>query len=161
MGRARQKARHSTPSFWSAFGDPASHHRRGRESGDWRVATTPIARRRPPSDVSICTGTLCREGCPAAPLCGVIRVAGATSRSTMACPARPGERCSPRAFNLMHWEGGDVSYRVQITVGRSFRACLRGGELWIDIARQSDGPADRRPDLHSVASLLVVPPRES
>jgi len=44
------------------------------------------------------TGTLYREGCPAAPLCWVDRAAGATSPSTMACPARPGERCISRVL---------------------------------------------------------------
>jgi hypothetical protein len=66
----------------------------------------------PPSG-SRCTGSLCRGGCPAAPLCGAGRAAVAISLSTMACPARPGgghkpadseeaparpgERCFPRA----------------------------------------------------------------
>ena len=40
--------------------------------------------------VERCTGSFCREGCPAAPLCGACRAAGATSVGTMACPARPG-----------------------------------------------------------------------
>jgi len=38
-----------TPAFLSAFGGPASHHRRGRAEADWGTATTPMARRRPPS----------------------------------------------------------------------------------------------------------------
>jgi len=32
-------------------GGPASHHRRGRERGDWRTATTPMERRRPASSL--------------------------------------------------------------------------------------------------------------
>ena len=38
------------PAFWSACGGPASPHRRGRERDDWRTATTPMARRRPPPE---------------------------------------------------------------------------------------------------------------
>jgi len=38
-----------TPAIWSAFGGPASHHRRGRVEATWRTATTPMARRRPVS----------------------------------------------------------------------------------------------------------------
>ncbi len=37
----------SAPAFWSAYGGPASHHRRGRAGVTGRAATTPMARRRP------------------------------------------------------------------------------------------------------------------
>jgi len=42
--------RPGTPAFWLACGGPASPHRRGRERDDWRTATTPMARRRPPPE---------------------------------------------------------------------------------------------------------------
>ncbi len=69
-----------SPAFWAASGAPASHHRRGQSVVVGRSVTTPMARRRPPSEpgqpvfwvlpvecpVPICAGApRCREIFPA------------------------------------------------------------------------------------------------
>ncbi len=91
--------RPGAPAFWSAAADAAG----GPASRISVVARRIIEGLRPRRSRAgglhpnwdICTGSFCREGCPAAPLCGAGRAAGATNASTMACPARPGEQSYP------------------------------------------------------------------
>jgi len=99
----RQQQRFWLPgasAFWDAGLHPASQRRTSSVVARWkweylRPRCSCAGGLLPSRDSR--TGTLYREGCPAAPLCGSSRAAGTTSPSTIACPARPGERCFPRA----------------------------------------------------------------
>ena len=117
----------SIPAFWSAFGGPASSHRRGRSLDDSKAATTPMGRRRPPS----APGGMLSSRLPGEPgmtLCGAGRVAGERRRHNVK-PRTPmwravrvpgggiGRGSGCRHFDLEEW--ADCGARVSRAGGTS------------------------------------------
>jgi len=98
-GVLRRSRRPGAPAFWSAFGGPASHHRRGRAGANGEGCD--------PADVAPAASLVAWTAAPGRSAARVARQRHCVEPTTlpegccgtMACPARPGERCFPRAFN--------------------------------------------------------------
>ncbi len=88
------------PAFWSAFGGPASSHRRGRSGGEieglrprrWDAGGLLLSRKRTASR---------SRGSPAAPLCAACRVAGRVYRHN-GVPGTPREVRSSHVIRRGH-----------------------------------------------------------